>query len=179
MILSTRYVAVAILTAALVAHPRALQKSAAADDLEGAMKPVQGFIEAMTNADLDALMKLFDDQATVFMPSAEIPQRLEGRAAIRSAFGALFDQLRKSAAGPPYLSLSPRDLESKVYGNTAIVTFHLGALPSSTAPQPSRFSRRTFVVMRRNGQWRIVHLHASNMAVERPPKPPRSRSPSM
>jgi ketosteroid isomerase-like protein len=163
-----RYVAIAILTAGLVAHPLAAQKPTA-DDFEGAMKPVQGFIEAMTNADLDALMKLFDEDATVFMPFAETPRRLGGQAAIRSAFGVLFDQLRKSAAGPPYLRLNPLDLEAKVYGDTAIITFHLGTLPSSTAPQPARFSRRTFVVMRRNGQWRIVHLHASNMAMSGEP----------
>jgi len=164
-----RYMAIAILAVGLLARPHAAQKPTA-EDLEGAMKPVQGFIEAMTNADLDALMKLFDEDATVFMPFAETPRRLGGNAAIRSAFGALFDQLRKSAAGPPYLRLNPLDLESKLYGNTAIITFHLGALPSSTAPHPTRFSRRTFVVMPRNGQWRIVHLHASNMAVERPPE---------
>jgi uncharacterized protein (TIGR02246 family) len=133
------------------------------------MAPVSAATAAMMNADLDAFMAQLHDDATVFMPFDSLPRRLEGREAIRAAFAPFFEQLRKSSAGPPYMRLAPLDVETQRHGDTAIVTFHLGREPVS---EPSMFSRRTFVVTRVGGRWRIAHLHASNMRLQ-PPQAPR------
>jgi hypothetical protein len=62
---------------------------------------------------------------------------------------------RASRPGPPYVRLEPRDLAIELFGDAALATFHLENGPS--------LSRRTFVLARRDGVWRIVHLHASNV----------------
>jgi ketosteroid isomerase-like protein len=119
--------------------------------------PVDAFLAALTNADSDAVGATFLDDATVFMPFDSMPERVQGRDAIRSAFERFFVSLRQSASAPPYMKLEPRELHMQTLGDTAIVTFHLG-----TAGGPS-FSRRTFVLQRVHGRWRIAHLHASNI----------------
>lgn len=43
------------------------------------------------------------------------------------------------------------------HGDTAIVTFEL-------ASRPPQVGRRTFVLQRQNGAWKVLHLHASNRA---------------
>lgn len=130
------------------------------------MEPVSAVTAAMANADLDAFMARFHHDATVFMPFDSVPRRLEGAAAIRATFDRLFEQMRKPGTSPPYMKLEPLDVQAQLYGDTAIITFHLGREPVS---EPSMFSRRTFVVTRKNGVWRIAHLHASNMRLQ-PPK---------
>jgi uncharacterized protein (TIGR02246 family) len=130
---------------------------------------ITAFVAAMVNADADALAAIFDDDATVFMPFDSVPQRLEGRDEIRKVFGRFFEQVRKSAAAPPYMKLEPRDVKTQLFGDTAIITFHLGRVPDATATSPSGFSRRTFVAHRKGDRWLVKHLHASNMQLQ-PPK---------
>jgi hypothetical protein len=67
------------------------------------------------------------------------------------------NQLKTRSSGPPYMTLEPEDVMIQVFDRTAIVTFHLIA--------EGRLSRRTFVFVRRDNVWKIVHLHASNVHV--------------
>jgi hypothetical protein len=48
----------------------------------------------------------------------------------------------------------------KLYGNTALVTFHL-------IPKSNYLSRRTLVVIKEKEEWKIVHLHATNLTGEK------------
>ena len=127
------------------------------------LAPVQAMTAAMANADIDAFMAEFHDDATVFMPFDSVPRRIEGREAIRATFERFFAEMRKSPQGPPYMKLEPLDVETQRHGDTAVVTFHLGKEPET---EPAMFSRRTFVVTRKGGRWRIAHLHASNMRLQ-------------
>ena len=130
------------------------------------MQPVHAFVSAMMNADTAALVAIFDDDATVFMPFDSVPRRLEGKEEIRAVFGRFFEQMRKSQSGPPYMRLQPLDAKTQIYPDFAVITFHLGTVPGSDATSPSMFSRRTLIVHRVNGAWRVAHLHASNMQVK-------------
>lgn len=67
--------------------------------------------------------------------------------------------LQASGREPPYLSLEPRDLEVQMYGGAALVTFHLEGNES--------LGRRTFVLALIDDDWKIVHLHASNVVGSR------------
>ena len=129
---------------------------------------VHAFVSALSNADLDGLLDTFTEDATVFMPAVDQARvaRLAGKAAIREGFRPFFETLRESDKGPPYMVLTPHDLTVQNLGATAIVTFHLGPLPEEPIDRPLSFSRRTFVVNRTDGGWRIVHLHASNVVIE-------------
>ena len=131
---------------------------------------VDAFVRAMENLDTEAMGAVFAEDATVFMPFEEVPRRLVGRDEIRSVFGRFFEGARKPGAGPPYMKLNPVDVQTQQFGDTAIVTFHLGRVPDATATGPSSFSRRTFVMQRQGDRWVVRHLHASNMRLE-PPKP--------
>ena len=127
---------------------------------------VSAFTNAMIDANADALAATFDDDATLFMPFNDFPARLEGKQQIRDVFARLFEPLRKSKSGPPYMQLVARDLQTQRLGDTAIVTFHIGNLPDATATSPTMFSRRTAVLQWKRDRWLIEHLHASNIRLE-------------
>ncbi|HAK54987.1 MAG: nuclear transport factor 2 family protein [Vicinamibacterales bacterium] len=120
------------------------------------------FLRVFENGEVDAMEAAFTD-ATVF------PRAIMGRepaepirvAAYRRQRGLdpqmreVVAEWRASRPGPPYVALEPRNLEIEVFGDAALATFHLENGPS--------LSRRTFVLANRDGVWRIVHLHASNV----------------
>lgn len=121
---------------------------------------VNVLVRALETSDIDLLMSTFDESATAFMPSALVPSRRSGKAAIREAFESFF----KSAppgAGP--LTITPRDMETQRMGDVAIVTFHLGQVPAKPPQGPFLLSRRTIVLRRVGTRWLVVHLHASSV----------------
>jgi hypothetical protein len=59
---------------------------------------------------------------------------------------------------PPYMDLQPRDLHIQRFGDMAVATFHL-------YDRPGMVNRRAIVLHRVGGNWRIVHLQASEVAV--------------
>lgn len=125
----------------------------------------EAFVEALSHADLPALIDLFADDATLFSPSPSSPMRIEGKESIQRLFEPMLSRIRQSGAGPVYMSLVPRDLKAQVMDDTAIVTFHLGQVPAKPLDQPYSFSRRTLVLQRSAGRWLIVHLHASSIII--------------
>ena len=125
---------------------------APADEVE---QVLQKFLIPFSNQDIPKFIDYFADDASVFFPSARFsPVRVEGKANIASAFGRVFTPPAPGA--PSGRLIQPQDLKVQRFGDSAIVTFHLG---SDTAR-----SRRTFVLMRIAGQWKIVHLHASSVS---------------
>jgi len=56
------------------------------------------------------------------------------------------------------MDLQPRDLRVQIIGNAAIVTFALD-------DRPGFVNRRTLVLRKAGGVWKITHLHASEVAV--------------
>jgi ketosteroid isomerase-like protein len=121
----------------------------AADDVE---QTLQRFLVPFSNRDVAAFSIFFADDATVFFPGRH-PRRVEGRANIARAFTELF--------GPPVSPpgsatlIQPQDLMVQRFDGVAIATFHLGT--------DAARSRRTFVMRRIGPDWRIAHLHASNL----------------
>jgi ketosteroid isomerase-like protein len=150
-------IATLVAPAALPAEkPESTQPPAAARQL------VSRFIAAFGNLDMPAFIACFADDATVFFPTPEPPQRFDGKAAIREHFEQVFAAIRRSShsPAPPYHELEPEDLEFQlVNADTVVVTFHLR--------NAERLGRRTLVIANIDGQWLIVHLHASNVATER------------
>ena len=116
------------------------------------------FLTAFDNLDLDLFCAAIAQDATMFMPFANVPNRLNGIAEIRDAFEPFFDQERCNSDGPPYLNLQPQNFEIQMIGFPALVTFHLN--------RPTHFSRRSIVFEKRQKKWLLVHLHASNLPVE-------------
>jgi len=117
------------------------------------------FMEALNTADVGKLAPLFAPDATAFFPIGPFAERLENKDQIVKVFGAFFESVRRGGAGPRYMNLVPEDVRLQTFGSTALLTFQFKG--------PEMLSRRTLLLRNDNGTWRIVHLHASNMAVQK------------
>jgi ketosteroid isomerase-like protein len=112
---------------------------------------IDAFLAALDHGD-ESISQLFTDDATVFFPMNDRPLRANGRQEIIAAFTALFAMpAYQRGRGMP----KPEELRVQMLGDTALVTFQ------TTGPHVT--SRRTFVLRRDGGSWRVVHLHGSNI----------------
>ena len=139
----------------LAAAPRVSSSDVVETAVRGALAR---FLTAFESLDWDAFRASFDDDVTVFFPTPEPPQRFEGRAAVEAQFQIVFASIRAVApSGPPFQRLVPEDLRINAIGkDVGVATFHLR--------NEERIARRTIVFKRTRRGWRIVHLHASNVA---------------
>lgn len=113
-----------------------------------------GFIDAFNDLRTEEFLGYFSSDATFFQPLPAFPRRLTGTDA-RASWRAIQDGFRSSRSGPPYLSITPLDLNIQRYGEVAIATFHLVGLSGPI------LNRRTIVLKQEGADWKIVHLHAS------------------
>lgn len=120
---------------------------------------LEGFIDSLNAADVSSLARFFATDATMFFPLASLPLRLESKQQITSAFGALFEAMRRREPGPRYMNLIPQDTRVQFFGDVAVVTFHLKG--------EEMVSRRTLVLRKLSGTWLIVHVHASNLQFQK------------
>ena len=115
------------------------------------------FIQAFDNLEWDRFHAFFLDDATVFYPRA-IPDRANGRAELEKNFRQVFEQIRAGRSHGPYMDLQPRGLTLQMAGEVAIATFHLD-------DRPGFVNRRTVVLKKTAAGWKILHLHASEVAI--------------
>lgn len=119
------------------------------------------FIQAIDRLDLDGVADSFSRDGTAFYPFSFTPHRLDGREQIREAQRQGFDWARAQLVeaghnAPLSLNLQPTHMEVRLLGETvAIVTWH--------SDRSTHAGRRTAVLHRIQGEWLIVHHHASNM----------------
>jgi len=118
---------------------------------------LRGFLTAFENLDWETFRTSFTDDACVFFPSAATPDVFCGRSEVETRFRLEFASIREAASnGPPYMQLHPDSLRIRLLGGgTALVTFELH--------NTVRVARRSLVFAKRQGAWRIIHLHASNV----------------
>jgi ketosteroid isomerase-like protein len=118
------------------------------------------FVRAFDNLDWDTFRLAFSDDATVFYPRA-FPERANGRAEFEKTFKVVFDQIRSGKTKPPYMDIQPKDMKVQLFGDIAIATFHLD-------DRAGFLNRRTVVLRNTKTGWKIVHLHASEVARANP-----------
>jgi uncharacterized protein (TIGR02246 family) len=150
-LLLTRTRALALLLAALLGAGCASDPMHHKQELQEAL---QRFLHAVNSANADAFVASFAEDATAFFPSAANAQRRRGSTEIRRAIEPSFAQ------GPRNPPAQLSDLVVTVDGDSAIASFD--------AVDGAMHSRRTLVLQRRQGQWKIVHLHASNVTASNP-----------
>lgn len=159
---------IATLLAAILAVPSTAGPTQH-EPAKGAQQRLASFLTAFENLDMDPFIACFADDATVFFPTPEPPQRFDGKRAIRDHFQQVFDAIRRAsgASSPPFHNLRPEDLSWQVLAPDAVIaTFHLR--------NSERIARRTVVLTKAHGTWLIAHLHASNVPVAEPPAPAHS-----
>ena len=115
------------------------------------------FVVAFDNLDWEKFRLAFDDNATVFYPRA-FPERASAREAFEKTFRLVFQQIRDGKTQPPFMDIEPKDMKVQLFGDTAIATFHLH-------DRAGFLNRRTIVLHNTATGWKIVHLHASEVAI--------------
>jgi ketosteroid isomerase-like protein len=115
------------------------------------------FVLAFDNLDWDGFRLAFTDDATVFYPRA-FPERADGRDQFEKTFKVVFQQIRNGRATGPYMDIQPKEMKIQVFGDMAIATFQLD-------DRAGFLNRRTLVLNKTKAGWKIVHLHASEVAI--------------
>jgi len=144
--------AIAPLTNPVMADP-----SNAAADPAPVRAAAEQFLRVFDNLEWEAFRANWAAEPSVFFPFDDTPERVSGRAAVEARFRKFFDETRAHTPGPPYLHLQPRELRVERHGDAGLVTFMLGG-------PGKRIGRRTLLFVLENGAWKLVHLHASNIA---------------
>lgn len=116
---------------------------------------VAQFTAAFNRLSVEELRPLLADDATAYLPMPQFGARIDGRENILAALAPLFEAERARAGS---MNLVAKGLAIQRAGNAAVATFDVGT--------EAVFSRRTLVLERRGGGWRIVHLHASNVRTQ-------------
>jgi len=150
----------ALLAAALAAAPAAALARDAKADVEAAL---MAFLHAFENCDLAAMEAAFAADAVSFdrafmSPKGAPDLKLDDfrRApGMPAGMRRIAQELPKAGGKPPYQSLVPKDLLIQAGADMAVCTFHLEG--------PHSLARRTIALARRDGAWKIIHIHASNV----------------
>ena len=147
---------VAAILCALI-FPSLLAQTKPTGEQEEVREALANFVVAFDNLNWETFRLAFADDATVFYPRA-FPERANGRAEFEKTFKVVFDQIRGNKEKPPYMDIQPKDMRIQTFGTVAIATFHLD-------DRAGFLNRRTIVLKKTDHGWKIVHLHASEVAV--------------
>ncbi|MGC3947446.1 MAG: nuclear transport factor 2 family protein [Chryseolinea sp.] len=116
---------------------------------------VKAFVKAFNNFDWPTFRAAFDKDATMFHPTWDHARRVRGTQQVEEAWLDIFPEF-SDPNNKEKLSIDPKNINIQIYGSTAVVTFHLGDGVES-------LSRRTVVMVNKDGAWKIVHIHASRV----------------
>lgn len=119
------------------------------------MKSVNNFVTAFNHFNWVPFKESFTDDATIFYPYWNQARRIQGRQDIEKAWLTIFPEFI-DVNNTRKLQISPKDIHLQLYQQNAIVTFHLGDGLNS-------LSRRTLLMIKEKGSWKIAHLHASSV----------------
>lgn len=119
------------------------------------MESVNNFVTAFNNFNWAPFRESFADDATMFHPYWSQARRIQGRQEIEKAWLTIFPEFG-DINNSRKLQISPKDIHLQLYQQNAIVTFHLG-------DGLNTLSRRTLLMIKEKGNWKIAHLHASSV----------------
>jgi len=146
---------------ALAAAPAVpVTASAAEDEIRAAL---MAFLKAFADCDLPRMEAAFASDANCFDRTVMSARGAPGLrlddwrriAGMPPGMRKLAQSLPATQPGPPYQTLEPLDLLIQASADMAVCTFHLVS--------PHVLCRRTIVMARRSGLWKIIHIHASNV----------------
>ncbi|MBA4008357.1 MAG: hypothetical protein C0456_20675 [Hyphomonas sp.] len=132
------------------------------DEAGSAEAVLMSFLRSFAACDLAAMETAFAPEATSFdgiyagtNQSAPTRESLKRASGMPAAMRRIALALPKERTGPPYHRPDLiHDLLVQLHGDMALCTFHFD--------NPERLGRRTIVLVRRGGDWKILHIHASN-----------------
>jgi ketosteroid isomerase-like protein len=120
---------------------------------QSAEQTTRAFLEAFNSLDPARFDAFFSEDVTMFFPGGPFPkERVQGKAAVTGAFARFFGMARER--GATRLGIEPLDLAVQNHDRFAVATFHLRG-------GNGNIGRRSILLGLQDGQWRIVHFHAS------------------
>jgi ketosteroid isomerase-like protein len=133
------------------------------DEEKEVMAALDKFLRAFENGDFETMEASMTDDAYIFPRAIMSNDSLEpiDNANYRRINGLdpqmkqVINSLHESGKQQPYMKLEPKDLKITMLKDAAIVTFHL--------ENGKSLSRRTLVLSKYDGIWKIIHLHPSNV----------------
>jgi ketosteroid isomerase-like protein len=132
--------------------------SAQNKDSIAVVQAAENFVKAFNHFDWTTFRNSFTDDATMFHPFWEQGARRAGRKELEETWLEVFPEFLNNP-NKETLQINPRDVHIQLYGETAILTFHLG-------DGIKRLSRRTLVMVKQYKEWKIAHLHASSVSAK-------------
>ena len=133
------------------------------DEEKEVMAALDKFLRAFENGDFETMEASMTDDAYIF-PRAIMSNDSKGPIdnanymrinGLDPQMKHVINSLHESGKQPPYMKLEPKDLRITMLKDAAIVTFHL--------VNGKSLSRRTLVLSKYAGIWKIIHLHPSNV----------------
>ncbi|HEY0512831.1 MAG TPA: nuclear transport factor 2 family protein [Thermoanaerobaculia bacterium] len=133
---------------------RAMKTARMTDAEREVWNVVEAFNRAFAANDPDRYFKFIDDDIVVIIPSS--PYRIEGVKDDREEFE---HSLRAGGTRVGYFQeLQPL---VRVFGDTAVVTYYSRGAYGPEADAKTAYLKETDVLAKRNGAWKIVHIHVS------------------
>ncbi len=129
---------------------------AMADDVDDVKAAVQNYFAALNSGDVNAWVQLYSAGHTNFSPDGGLLARSDSLEEQRKNRQAEFN------AGLKF-NLQPRHIEVRDYGNlTAVATSYVvGTINNPDGTTDRLNARRTAVLIKQGGQWKLVHRHIS------------------
>ena len=132
-------------------------------DESDVISTLNNFLHAFENGNFEMMEASFSEDAYIFpraIMSNDYTQSIDNNKYRRMngmdpQMKQLIVRLRESGKEPPYLKLEPKDLKVTMFNDAALVTFHL--------ENGNSLSRRTIVLGKEDGSWKIIHIHPSNV----------------
>lgn len=122
---------------------------------------VQRFLDAIDRADLEALAPLWCEDASMYFPFANSQDLVRGRKDVLARFERMFADLRARNPGPPpYIRFRTEAFECLALDARHALVYAMLAFANQRG-------RRTLVFRRDADEWRLLHVHASNMDARR------------
>lgn len=128
-----------------------------------ARQTLQDLLYAIAIGDAVALERLWCADGTMHFQFGQPSGLIIGRQAVVERFQRRFTVLAARASGPPYVRFKIEEFASLV-----LDARHAAAYATVTVDE--RIGRRTLILRREPQAYRILHLHASNIAVGRGPE---------
>lgn len=146
---------IVMLTSACQHSPQMVSRASTGREHAELVQAAEHFLRVFDNMEWEPFRAAWSSTPSTFFPFRDTPERVDG-AAVANRFLVFFDEIKATREGPPYLRLNSQHFRAEVIGTSGLVTFTLGR-------PPGNIGRRTLLFVREGGQWKLAHLHASNM----------------
>ena len=131
---------------------------ALAADVDDVTAAVESYFSSLNDGNVDGWIELFAEGHTTFAGGGGMLERSDSLEEQRSVRQAGVDTgLARNLAG--------RHIEVQIYGtSTAVATnYVVGTLTTPGGSPQQILRRRTAVLLKQGGQWKIVHRHISSL----------------